>query len=97
MKKLPKIKIGGRRYRIRWKKNLARHHDAAGMSCASNQTIVLDSGGKKSHIDAVFWHEVVEQINYIHELNLPHPTITTLGECLQQVLSDNPRIVKEFS
>lgn len=97
MKHLPKVKIGGHRYRVKWKKGLARLHDAAGMSCASNLTIILDPDGKQSHISAVFWHEVVEQVNYLHELNLPHETITTLGECLYQVLADNPGIVKEFS
>ena len=94
---LPKVKIGGHQYKIRYKKGLARLHDAAGMSCASNLSIILDPDGKQSHIDEVFWHEVVEQINYQHELNLPHNTITTFGCCLQQVLADNPRIVKEFS
>jgi hypothetical protein len=97
MAKLPKVKIGGHRYRVIWKKELARLHGVAGMSCASNLSIILDPAGKQSHISAVFWHEVVEQINYLHELNLPHETITTLGECWYQVLADNPRIVKEFS
>jgi len=91
------VKINGHWYRIKYKENLARNHDAAGMSCANALVILLDPSGKKSHIDEVFWHEVIEQINYIHELALPHDTITTLGSCLQQVLTDNPDVVKEFS
>jgi hypothetical protein len=94
---LPKCKIGGHKYGIKWKKELARLHDAAGMSCASNLSIILDPAGKESHVKAVFWHEVIEQINYLHELNLPHETITTIGECVFQVLTDNKKIVREFS
>ena len=92
-----KVKIGGHQYRIRYKKGLARNHDAAGMSCANALDIILDPDGKKSHINEVFRHEVIEQVNYCHELNLPHDTITTLGCCLQQILSDNRKIVKEFT
>ncbi len=95
--KLPKVKIGGHRYRVSYKPNLARNHEAAGMSCANTLEIILDPEGKKSHINEVFWHEVVEQINYLHELDLPHATISTLGSCIQQVLTDNPEITKEFS
>jgi hypothetical protein len=91
------VKIGGHHYRIKWKKNLARREDAAGRSCASNLAIHLDPDGSKSHIDEVFWHEVIEQINYLYELNLPHAQISILGAAFFQVLSDNPKIVKEFS
>ncbi len=33
----------------------------------------------------VFWHEVVEAINDMYELRLPHPKIQTLGVALHQV------------
>jgi hypothetical protein len=92
-----KIKIGGHCYHIRYEKGLARNHEAAGMSCANELSIILDPDGKKSHINEIFWHEVVEQINYLHELSLSHSTITTLGTCLQQILSDNPETVEEFT
>jgi hypothetical protein len=92
-----RVKIGGHHYRIKYKKSLARNLDAAGMSCANNLSILLEKDGKKSHIDEVFWHEIVEQINFLYELNLPHNTITTLGCSLHQVLTDNHEIVREFS
>ena len=90
------VKIGGHIYKIKYKRGLARLHDAAGMSCASTLDITLDPDGKKSHIDEVFWHEVIEQINYLYELNLPHPTISVLGSGLQQVLTDNKKVVKVY-
>jgi hypothetical protein len=92
-----KVKIGGHEYSVKFQEDLARNHDAAGMSCANKLVIILEKRGKKSHVNEVFWHEVIEQINYQHELSLPHNTITTLGCCIQQVLTDNPEIVKEFS
>jgi hypothetical protein len=97
MAKLPKVKIGGHRYRVRYKNGIARHRGALGVSCGSKLSIDLEPDLKRSQINATFWHEVIEQVNDMHELELSHSTITTLGECLYQVLADNPRVVTEFS
>ncbi len=34
----------------------------------------------------VFWHEIIEAINDMYELKLPHPKIQTLGVALHQVV-----------
>lgn len=94
MKRLKTVKIGGRTYRIKYKDGLARLHDAAGRSCASKCTIDIDPVGATHHKREIFWHEVIEQLNYIYELNLPHSTITVLGAGLYQVLADNPGILE---
>ncbi len=90
-----RIKIGGHWYRVEWKKNLYRDHDAAGMSNANKLTIDLDPTGEPSHIDEIFWHEIIEQINYRFELNLPHDKISILGAVLHQIVTDNPGLLGE--
>jgi len=93
-KRLKKVKIAGHWYRIKWVKGLYRDHDTAGMSNANKLTIELDPTGKRSHQMEVFIHEVVEQLNYRYELNLPHNTISALGAGIFQVLNDNPGILE---
>jgi hypothetical protein len=89
--KIPSIvKIAGHRYKVIFKKNLYRDYDAAGRSCANNLVIDLDPTGAESHIDEVFWHEVVEQLNYRYELGLSHEKISVLGVALHQFYADNP-------
>ena len=97
MTKHKKVKIGGHWYKIEFKRHLSQNHGAAGTSCANDLKIRIDSNREKSQRDEIFWHEVFEQLSEMYELNLPHPAITLLGSAFQQVLTDNHKIVKEFS
>lgn len=43
------------------------------------------------------WHEIVEQINCVYNLQLSHQTITTLATSVHQVLQDNSEVLSEIS
>lgn len=44
---------------------------------------------------SIFSHEIVEAVNEIYELGLPHDKVTLVGEVITQLILDNKRAVKE--
>jgi hypothetical protein len=50
-------------------------------------TIKIDGKlrGKQQALE-IFFHEVIEAVNMVHELNLPHAKIQILGATLAQVI-----------
>ena len=58
--------------------------DAVGQYHAAHNQIGIRSGIPQSAMEEVLFHEVVEAINHIYELNLPHAKIQTLGAALHQ-------------
>ncbi len=55
------------------------HYDPKTMSIQIRKDLSPSMAGE------VFWHEVVEAINDMYELQLKHPKIQTLGVALHQV------------
>jgi hypothetical protein len=91
--KLKKVKIAGHSYKIKYKDSLVREHGATGMSSEANCDIILQTGGKRSHRQEIFIHEIVEQINGRFEIGLSHDKITSIAASLFQVLKDNPDLL----
>ncbi len=46
-------------------------------------------GCKRSQMESTVVHEIVESINFLYELELPHTKISTLETAIYQVFSDN--------
>lgn len=83
------IKIGGLIYKCIEVENLSRDKNANGASCGNGLYIEIDKSLPEQLKESVLLHEILEQINYIYELELDHKTITTLEAALYQVFKDN--------
>ena len=90
------IKIGSYYYEIRECDNLARDCSSLGESCGNSLKISIDSGICEDLKTATLIHEIVEQLNFIYELNLEHNVITILGNTLHQVLKENENLIKKY-
>ena len=91
--KIPeKIKICGHEVRVEFEEHITRDRGAMGQSCGSANWIKLDESLPQTVLDSTFLHEIIEQINYNYELELPHNKITTLETALYQILHDNKLI-----
>jgi hypothetical protein len=89
-KRLTSLKIGGHDYAIRYHEAWgAAHSQTLGSVVFERGEILLDTDPCESRRDETLIHEILEVLNYHHELSLPHPHITTLSEGLYQVLVDN--------
>lgn len=67
------------------------HEDCYGQFDPETIAISIDSTLTLAHQEEVFWHEVVEAIDCLYELELEHHKIQTLGVALHQVsLSSRP-------
>lgn len=85
-----KIKILGVVYKIlrfRSKKDLGRMR-------SGKQLIEIASHIPLDVQRSTLVHEIIEAIDTMLELNLPHPTISALETALNGVLADNPQFIK---
>lgn len=92
MNKIPdKINILGRTFDIIIEDMSKHANDDIGSARLSSQKIWIDSDDN-IHIqekEETLFHEVIEMINKMCELDLDHKTITILSSILYQVLSEN--------
>jgi len=56
----------------------SKNDEAIGTFTLSNQEIFLNSNINFDSVKSTFLHEIIESVNYLCELNLPHEKITTL-------------------
>ncbi len=89
-----KVKIGGHEYSCKVVPCLGRDYGADGRSCGNSLEIEIEETLPQQNKESVLIHEILEQINYRYELNLPHEKITILETALYQVIRDNPEIFK---
>ena len=86
---IPKtIKISGYEFKV----NLSTRkelEDDFGTMDMETLTICIEKGIDEQLQYSTLLHEVIETINYIHELDLDHSKIMTLETCLYQVLCYN--------
>lgn len=61
--------------------------EAAGLFHSKRMEILLDPNQTQSQFESTFIHELIEAINHIYALEIPHPVIQTLGEALHQALT----------
>lgn len=93
--KIPeKVKIGGHEYTCKTAPFLGRDHSASGRSCGNSLEIEIEETLPQQNKESTLIHEILEQINYRYELDLPHEKISILETALYQVIRDNPDIVK---
>ena len=83
------IKVGPHTVRVLFSHEECNQPDYAVFGCFKIQDleIVLDPQQGDTMLLDTFMYEVIEAINGIYGLELPHPTIQTLGVALSQVLS----------
>lgn len=84
------LKIGGHDYTVT--KNPACQIDGlvcCGAHNGSLETIQVNLNHPLGTQQATLVHEIIEAINWMHELKLEHTAICTLSEVLYQVLKDN--------
>jgi hypothetical protein len=91
--KIPKqVKVGGHTIDVILEDDLELNHEAQGLWKNHHDKIVLDSGLADAVMAETFFHELVEAINSIYDLKLPHVKISVLGAVIHQVLTDNELI-----
>ena len=84
--KIPaRIRIGGHTIRVVAVKGLIKEHDAFGTWDDGKLEIQIDAGLNTSLAWETFWHECVEAIVSMTELELAHHKIQTLGLLTHQI------------
>jgi len=79
------IKIGGHHFTVDYVDGLA---DSGSTDTALNK-ILINKNLVQSNQESTILHEILEAINSIYDLNLPHQTIQTLEAALYQIYKDN--------
>jgi len=66
-------------------------HECLGACCfqADGHEIIIDRSLSGSRYVGTVFHEVVELLNNLYDLQLEHCQVSTLGEALTQVFGDN--------
>lgn len=95
--KIPdKIKLGA--HNITIQKVPMSEIENGGLFDSLNYNIRLrnDINEPESKRSECFLHEIIESIRYIHNMEINHKEVTTLSECLFQVIRDNNLIFSEI-
>lgn len=79
------IKIAGHHFTVDYVDGLA---DSGSTDTALNK-ILINKNLSKSNQESTVIHEIIEAINSIYDLNLPHQTIQTLEAALYAIYKDN--------
>lgn len=88
---MAKLRILGHNFDIRYDPQHTREQGVSGQCCLAGNWIVIDSTMVKSQQEATFVHEIIEAVNWILGLELPHKTIEQLEAGLYSVIADNPK------
>ena len=88
MMKIPKqIKVGGHVIKVRFDEGLLLKSECQGKFSPLNQEIIIDP--KARSIGVTFIQEILEALDTTYDLDMPHHTISVLGEGIYQVFNDN--------
>lgn len=79
------IKIGGHLFTLDFIDGLAD----SGSTDFNNNKILINKNLSESNKHSTIIHEIIESINSVYDLNLPHTTIQTLEAAIYQVIKDN--------
>ena len=85
-----KVKILGQIYSFGEDKNMGRDSKCIGTSCGNSIDIKIDSTLPMCAKQTTLIHEIIEQLDYLLELNLEHNKIQSLEAGLFAVIIDNP-------
>ena len=88
------IRIAGLSYRLEYK-STAELEGSWGSCDSRRQVICVCADIHPEQQRRTLIHEVIEALNYLLELQLPHPTITALEHGLHEVMADNPGLFAE--
>lgn len=85
------IKIGGKDFKVELKDNLRRENGqvSCGQCNASEQIITINPGFPQQTQESTLLHEILEAIDHMYELEMPHRVVCVLEETLYQVIRDN--------
>ena len=83
------MKIIGQNYTVS-RSITANDSQSIAFSNANKQVIVFQVGGEQPRelLKAVMIHEILEVLNCMYELNIPHPVLCALDTGLHQVFTD---------
>ena len=84
------VKLLGHKYTFTEQENLARDTKSIGISCGNAQYIRVDNSLPLSNKQSVLLHEILEQLDFLLEINLQHNQISMLEGGLFAVVRDNP-------
>jgi len=87
-----KFKILGHEYEISEDFCMGRDNKQAGASCGNALWVKIDGTLPLSNKQSTLIHEIIEQLDYLLELNFSHNIIQSLEAGLYTVLKDNPGI-----
>jgi hypothetical protein len=85
---LVRLKIAGYTVPVEWRIGLTDTAEAAGMYDDRARQILLDADLTGEEAKEVLIHEVIEAVNGIFNLEMPHHHIQTVSLGLHQALSD---------
>jgi len=90
MTELPaSLNILGHDYSVTLRENMARDSDRMGQCSSNRLAIEIDPSLPAQNQESVLIHEILEAIDFLLELDLPHVMISQIGTALYQVLKDN--------
>jgi hypothetical protein len=96
--KLPaKLRIIGFDYRVIEDPDLTKKQDSMACHIGNTLQIIIDEGFSDPHKKEALIHELLESLNYLLELGLPHNIITGISQGLFAIVNDNPALVALFS
>jgi len=92
--KIPKtLKIGGKKIKMRVIKKIDtdENENIIGLWDVEKYIITLQNNDTTPNgkLEECFLHEILEAINGLYELKLPHYKITLISELLYQIIKDN--------
>lgn len=83
------LKILGHNYTVELKPRLSLEEGAIGRCCANTQRIQISTEYPESGQAEGLLREIMEALKFHLELDMEHPTLSRLSECLFQVIRDN--------
>jgi hypothetical protein len=93
------IRIGDKDFEVNLVPDRSRDHGVNSSACSSEwyQKIYISiNDRKKDGLISDLWHEIIEMVNLVYDLNLNHTAISTLGSAVHQVIRDNTETIEEI-
>ena len=89
--------ILGHVYSLNYEDNLCRDDGRVGESNCCSATITIDDSLSTSMREGTFIHEILEQGNYLLQLDLEHEQLNRMAEFFHCVMKQNPDIFGEMT
>lgn len=91
-----KLKILGHEFKVIYDPEWNNHRGHQATVFFNNHTIRIDNSFPKSAQKVSLLHEIIEILNDSFQMKLEHEKISILAEGLNQVLTDNKILLREY-